>query len=156
MLNSDISRPLGEGTVTTFGKNARLYSTAVILVVLLMGTIWGEDDHFPFGPLRMYSVKNELDGRVRSLEIHGMTEDGEDMVVPFQEFGMRRADVEGQLGKLQEPPENVLHALRRARKRLNPRGTHFVKFRLAERVFILDNGYPVDERVETLAVWSSP
>lgn len=142
--------------MTTIGKNARLYSTAVILGALLMGTIWGEDDHFPFGPLRMYSVKNELDGRVRSLEVHGITENGEDMIVPFQAFGMRRADVEGQLGKLHEPPESVLHALSRARERLNPRGPRFVELRLSERVFILDNGYPVDERVETLAVWSAP
>jgi hypothetical protein len=142
--------------VTTIGKNARLCSTAVILMALLVGTIWGDDDHFPFGPLRMYSVKNELDGRVRSLEVHGVTADGEDMIVPFEAFGMRKADVEGQLGKLQGPPESVLNALRLAHKRLDPEGTRFVKLRLAERVFILNNGYRVDERIETLAVWSSP
>ncbi len=101
----------------------------------------------------MYSVKNELNGRVRSLEVHGITEDRKNVVVPFQAFGLRRADVEGQVGKLHESPDRVLQALSRARKRLNPSGTRFVELRLAERVFVLDNGYPVDEEVETLAVW---
>lgn len=141
--------------MTTIGKVARLCLAVLTLLALLLGTIWGDDDHFPFGPLRMFSIRNELDGRVRSLEIQGVTERGEVLLLSFEEFGVRRADVEGQLGKLDVSPENVLEALHRATERFNPQGPNFVKLRLFERIFVLDNGNPVDQGVETLAVWRS-
>ncbi|MBA2312664.1 MAG: hypothetical protein H0V97_07675 [Actinobacteria bacterium] len=142
--------------MTARGKIARLSVAALTLLALLLGTIVGQDDHFPFGPLRMFSIKNELDGRVRSLEIEGVTESGEVLLVSFEEFGLRRADVEGQLGKLEEAPEDVVEALRRAAERFTPGGPTFVRLRLFERIFVLDNGTPVDQQIETLAVWRSP
>ena len=141
--------------MTAAGRLVRLSLSVVILLALLVGTVVGQDDHFPFGPLRMFSIKNELDGRVTSLEIEGITKGGEVVRVSFEEFGLRRADVEGQLGKLEEAPEDVLDALHRARERFNPQGPNLVQLRLFERVFVLDNGNPVDQQVETLAVWRS-
>jgi len=141
--------------VTARGKIVRLSVVAVTLLALLLGTVVGQDDHFPFGPFRMFSSKNELDGRVRSLEIEGVTESGKVLLVSFEEFGLRRADVEGQLGKLEEAPEDVVEALHRASERFDPQGPTFVRLRLFERIFVLVNGNPVDQQVETLAVWRS-
>src|SRR3954470_9890907 len=41
--------------VSPRGRAARLAASAVVLAVLLGGTLWGTDADFPFGPFRMYS-----------------------------------------------------------------------------------------------------
>ena len=61
--------------LTTRGRVTRLGATALGLVLLLAGTIWGSDDDFPFGPFRMYSTSSPPnapapDTRVEGVEQH--------------------------------------------------------------------------------------
>ena len=41
----------------------------VVLGLLLAGTVWGDDDAFPFGPFRMYSTRNDPNAPVISTRV---------------------------------------------------------------------------------------
>lgn len=133
--------------------NARLVAGIVTGLLLCWGTFWGDDDNFPFGPFRMYSTKQQLDGEVRATEVRGLTEQGVWIPIPFDDFGLRRADVEGQLGKLAEPPEEVLAALAVAYDRLGRGEEEIVALRLLERTIDVEDGVPAGEEVEIVATW---
>ena len=45
-------------TLTATGRLVRVLATVVASTLLLAGTIWGTDDHFPFGPFSMYAGIN--------------------------------------------------------------------------------------------------
>lgn len=129
-------------------------ATVIVTAMLCAGTLWGDDDNFPFGPFRMYSTEQELDGEVRAMEVEGLTPSGEWVALPFEnDFGLRRADIEGQLRTLGQPPGQVLTSMARAYERLG-RGEHEVDaFRLLERTYDLEDGVSVSEQVRTLATY---
>ena len=52
-------------TLSTRGRAVRVAATAVAALLLLLGTVWGQDDDFPFGPFRMYSTAPEPDEPTR-------------------------------------------------------------------------------------------
>lgn len=131
----------------------RLVAGVVVAATLVVGTFWGDDDNFPFGPFRMYSTKQELDGEVRATEILGLTEDGVWMQLPFSDFGVRRADIEGQLGTLAQPPEEVVESMADAYERFDRGEEVIVAFRLLERTIDVEDGVPAGESVEFLATW---
>ncbi len=124
-----------------------------MFVLLCIGTFWGDDDNFPFGPFRMYSTKQMLDGEVRATEVYGLTRSGEWVGIPFDDFGLRRADIEGQLGKLAQPPGEVLVAMAVAYERFDRGSFEIVGLRLVERTYDLEDGVPVGEEVEILGTW---
>ncbi|MDQ3958139.1 MAG: hypothetical protein M3273_07445 [Actinomycetota bacterium] len=134
---------------------ARLASAVIVAVLLSAGTFWGDDDNFPFGPFRMYSTKQGLDGQVRATEVDGLTASGEWIGIRFDDFGLRRADIEGQLGKLAQPPKEVLASMAVAYDRFGRGEERIVALRLRERTYDVENGVPVGETVETIAVWRS-
>ncbi|HEX2196522.1 MAG TPA: hypothetical protein VHJ76_06315 [Actinomycetota bacterium] len=136
----------------TPAMHARLAAGLVVALLLVAGTFWGDDDNFPFGPFRMYSTKQELDGEVRATEVQGLTRQGTWIGVPFDHFGLRRADIEGQLGKLAQPPEDVLASMAVAYERFG-RGEEIVALRLLERTYDIEDGVPAGEEVEILATW---
>ena len=45
-------------TISARGRAVRLAATLIAGVLLLAGTVWGSDDHFPFGPFLMYAGVN--------------------------------------------------------------------------------------------------
>lgn len=137
----------------TRGLHARLAASLVVVLLLCFGTFWGDDDNFPFGPFRMYSTKQELDGEVRATEVQGLTSDGAWTRIPFDHFGLRRADIEGQLGKLAQPPEEVLAAMAVAYRRLDRGAEEIVALRLLERTYDIEDGVPAGEEVEFIATW---
>ena len=62
-----------DGSVTVWGRQVRLVMTALVLVALLAGTVFGDDVHFPFGPFRMYSTTDRIDAPVNSPESRRLT-----------------------------------------------------------------------------------
>jgi hypothetical protein len=76
-----------------------------VLALLLGGTLWGEDDDFPFGPFKMYAGRAAPDGQVNSTRVVGLTPGGEEIRLSGGQVGLRRAEFEGQLPRLQQHPE---------------------------------------------------
>lgn len=137
----------------TNGKRVRVAAGLLVGALLCWGTFWGDDDNFPFGPFRMYSTKQSLDGNVRATEVDGLTRSGVWVGIRFDDFGLRRADIEGQLIKLAQPPLEVLEAMDEAYANFQRGSEDFVALRLRERTIDIEDGLPVDETVETLGVW---
>jgi hypothetical protein len=82
-------------------------------VLLAVGTFWGTDDDFPFGPMKMYATSTSPSGRVATTAVYGTTATGDDVKVSPGAIGMRNAELEGQLPRLVEHPE-LLGALARS------------------------------------------
>jgi hypothetical protein len=132
----------------------RAVATVAASVGLLAGTFCGNDHHFPFGPFRMYSVANRLDGRIRSAVVEVRTE-GSDWLEARTpaDLGMKRAEIEGQMDRFVADPALLQH-LGTAYERLNQDGTEVVAVRLLEEVTQLRNGRPAGSvEVSTLATW---
>ena len=94
--------------LSTTGRRLRAGVTAAVIAALVAGTLWGEDDHFPFGPFRMYAVTTESDGPVSSLRLEAVTKSGRERVVRLARLGLRRAELQGQLVRFWAGREEVL------------------------------------------------
>ena len=142
--------------LTAVQRRRRGAATALVLVVLVTGTFWGQDDHFPFGPFRMYSVRNRLDGKIRGARVEIVTADGRraELSISPGTFGMRRAEVEGQVDRFRADP-GLVGSLAVAFERFNPDEAPVRELRLFYQVTRLRGGRaqgPVTE--ETIATWS--
>ncbi|GAA0797567.1 hypothetical protein [Spirilliplanes yamanashiensis] len=82
--------------LTTAGRRGRLAATAVAGVLLLAGTLFGQDDHFPFGPFRMYSTAPGPDDDAPDTRVEGVDATGRTIVLTETNSGIRRAEIEGQ------------------------------------------------------------
>jgi hypothetical protein len=122
----------------------RLAIGAAALVVVLAGTVWGQDDDFPVGPFRMYATAARPTGTVRVAELIGVRPDGERVLLEAHDVGLRRAELEGQLPRFRKDPE-LLAAL------ATPA---YVEIRLEERErFVVDRHVQRDERRTLVASW---
>ena len=126
--------PLGRG-----GKAARLAATAVVLVLLLAGSVWGDDSEFPFGPFRMYSTRADPNTPVVSTRVVGVTAAGEEVRLSGGEVGLRRAEFEGQLPRLVEDPQ-LLGLVAESYESRHPTGPDLVRVEVVQRRFELSGG----------------
>jgi hypothetical protein len=143
--------------LTRGGRARRGAATIVVSAGLLVGTFWGNDRHFPFGPFRMYSIANRPDGRIRSavVEIQIADEPGWVEARTPGDLGMKRAEIEGQVDRFVARPDLLEH-LGTAYERLNDDAT-VVAVRLRQETTRLQDGRPSGVvSVETLATWSRP
>ena len=138
--------------MTPRSKSVRLLATALFLLGLLWGTFWGLDDHFPFGPFRMYSTTDEVDGPIRSLMFEGTDASGEAFVIPAARFGLRRAEADGQVTRVREDPEFLRYFVE-AYERFNPEASPLSRLRMYYRIDVLEGRRPVDEGEEVIATW---
>jgi hypothetical protein len=90
--------------VSCRGRRARLVAVAVVFGLLLLGTIAGDDEHFPFGPFRMYASTESPDGTTAWYVLIGTTADGARAEVSFEEVGLRRAELEGRIDEFVHDP----------------------------------------------------
>lgn len=137
-------------------KLIRVLMTVVVGACLVLGSWKGEDDNFPFGPFRMYSTKQMLDGRVRGLQLWGRHPCGPFMNLVIEDFGLRRADLEGQLGKLAVEPTVLLTELERSYRRLHGGSFPFETLQLRDKIYQLESGRPVRESFNILGTRSTP
>lgn len=100
-------------------RRLRVAATVVTAALLVTGTLFGQDDDFPFGPFRMYSTRDDPDGVVRSARVEAVDATGRVLVVPDRATGLRRAEVEGQAGRFAADP-SLLAEVSRAHDRLHP------------------------------------
>jgi hypothetical protein len=121
------------------GRSWRLAVSAAVLALLLAGTVWGEDDDFPFGPFKMYAGRAAPDGQVNSTRVVGVTPAGEEVGLSGGQVGLRRAEFEGQLPRLEEQPE-LLGVLAEVYADKHPGGPDLVSVRVVQRHFELRDG----------------
>lgn len=97
--------------LSSAGRRVRMLATAVVLAMLVAGTFLGQDDHFPFGPFRMYSIRNKHDGKVRGAVMEVVDAEGRAAAVEIRsdQVGLRRAEIEGQLDRFERDPSLLRH-----------------------------------------------
>ena len=125
--------------------------TIAAVLLLLAGTAWGQDDHFPFGPFRMYARATKTTGRITWPRLEGRDAAGRMHHVTAGDVGLRRAELEGQLPRLRQDPE-LLGALADGWASRHPGRPELVELRLLARSQPIVDSTPVGEPVERLVV----
>ena len=133
-------------------RSWRLGVSTLVLVLLALGTFWGSDDDFPFGPLRMYATSTSPSGRVGLTAVYGTTARGDEVKISPTALGMRGAELEGQLPRLIDHPE-LLGALARTYHDRFPDEPEFVHVRLQRNYKDLEDGEVVGRHSVVVAEW---
>lgn len=129
-----------------------MVATAAVITLLLIGTFKGDDDHFPFGPFRMYSTTNDLNGTVNAIRFLARNEAGEVLEPRAQDFGLRPAEINGQVARIREDPE-LLGQLASVYERIHPDREPLVELQLRYGLHQLSDGRPVAYSEEEVATW---
>ena len=143
------------GSLTSTGRRVRGFLTAAFLTLLVVGTFWGQDDHFPFGPFRMYSTTNDANGTVKVMRLAGITEDGDKVTVSTNSLGLRPAEVEGQALRFTEDPELVRHLVE-AYENFHPEAPLLDELSIMIGEYRLEDRRPVGYAEEAIATWKRP
>lgn len=106
-------------TLTRRGRWVRLVVTLAAAGLLLAGTGWGEDDHFPFGPFKMYASAVDPDAPTEDTRVEAVDARGGTVRLTPANTGIRRAEFEGQLARFRAQPE-LLRTVVDAYHRRNP------------------------------------
>ena len=145
--------PVRCSVLSSVGRRLRVGATAVVALLLLLGTFVGDDDAFPFGPFRMYSTRDDPDGLVVSTRVEAVDRTGRVLVVPETATGLRRAEIEGQAARFRRDPA-LLEQLSRAHDRLRPQEPPYDEVRVVERRYRLRDSRPTGERTDrVVASW---
>jgi hypothetical protein len=135
------------------GRRLRALVTVGGALLLLAGTLWGQDDHFPFGPFRMYAHSAKEDGVVRSARVEGVNAEGERFKLTDASTGLRRAEVEGQIPRFSQDGDR-LRAVADGYRARHPDAPELVLVEILQRRYHLEDGEPTGEVTEAqLAVW---
>ncbi len=136
------------------GRAWRLGVTALGLAALLYGTVWGTDDHFPFGPLVQYAFSVDPDGEIADTYLEADTTAGERVRVRLGAggVGVQRAEIEGQLVKITRDP-SLLQVIAEAQRRLHPDQPRFTRIYLRQKVIRLRHGVRAGVSERTVATW---
>jgi hypothetical protein len=137
------------------GRALRLGAAGLVLAGLAYGTVWGRDDHFPFGPMVQYAFAADPNGTVPDLYIEATTTAGTTVKVLLtpEGVGIGRAEIEGQLDLIRADPSR-LQAVAEAQRRLHPEQPQFTTLTIKVRQILLRHAVKVGERTETLATWT--
>ena len=142
--------------LSSASRAARTAGFVVGLALLLAGTAFGQDDHFPFGPFRMYSTADDPDGRVLSTYLQAVDAEGAVIErVGERDIGLRRAEYEGQLSRVVDEPA-VLGELAEVFAQRHPDRPRWVELSVVQTAYELVDGRPSRERTEVLATWTAP
>ena len=93
--------------LTVRGRRIRVAATFAGFALLLAGTFAGQDDHFPFGPFRMYSTSPDPDGDAKDTRVEGVDVTGTTVVITEANSGIRRAEIEGQQQAYEQDPSRL-------------------------------------------------
>jgi hypothetical protein len=142
--------------LTSTGRRVRGAVTVVLALLVLVGTFVGSDDDFPFGPFRMYATRDDPNGTVVSTRVEAVDGSGRVLVVDERSTGLKRAEIEGQVGRFRADP-HLLGALSRAHDALRPDEQPYAEVRVVERRYALRDSRPTGEQSErVVARWSRP
>ena len=89
------------------GIRIRVLCTFAGFLLLLAGTLWGDDDAFPFGPFRMYSTAPDPNGAAKDTRVEGIDVRGRTLLITEANSGIRRAEVEGRQQQYVDAPSRL-------------------------------------------------
>lgn len=139
--------------LTASGRRLRTVVTVVVFGLLLLGTLAGQDDAFPFGPFRMYATTSSPDGSISSLRLEATDATGKSFRVEDGRTGMRRAELEGELWRFEADPGLML-LLAEGHRRLNPGSPRLVALQLVVEEIEMRGGRPTGRRnARVVASW---
>src|SRR5215831_18521408 len=119
-------------TLSARGRRIRIGVTLIIAGLLLYGTLWGQDDLFPFGPFRMYATTDQLNAPVFDTRFELVDTTGATVQLTEVNTGIRRAEIEGQLTRIEQDP-SLLRVIDEAYVSLNPHAPAPVKVEVIVR-----------------------
>jgi hypothetical protein len=139
--------------LTPRGRLIRVVATLIGAALLLTGTLIGSDDDFPFGPFKMYASADKLDAPVADTRVEAVDASGRHWVLTDSETGIRRAEIEGQLGNFTADPAR-LSVVADAYGRRNPNAPRLTELAVVVRWHELHGGRPTGGyHDETKVVW---
>ncbi|GAA1777777.1 hypothetical protein [Luedemannella helvata] len=140
-------------TLTPLARRSRVAVTIAGLLLLLAGTLWGSDDHFPFGPFSMYAGVNRLDDPAPDTRVEGTDVTGATVLLTEANTGIKRAEIEGQIDKLRSQPA-LLDSIAAAYADRNPAAPALTEVRVVIRWHELRGGKPTGVyRDEVASTW---
>lgn len=139
--------------LTAPGRWLRAALVMAVIALTLTGTLRCEDDCFPFGPMSMFASRTPPDGHVNVAELRGRVAGQDaDVQLSMASFGLRRAEVEGQLHRMHMDP-TLLGELIKARERVREELPKLTELRLVQVQYLLKNGQRIGYREEVVAEW---
>jgi hypothetical protein len=143
-------------TLSTRGRAARVAVTALGVLLLLLGTLWGQDDDFPFGPFRMYSTAPGPDADAPDTRVEGVDTAGRTVVLTEANSGLRRAEIEGQQQAYVADPGR-LRQVATAYAEKSPDAAPLRTVRIVIRWVGIEDSRPTGtSRDEVIATWTAP
>jgi len=143
-------------TLTRRGRGVRVGLTLLVGALVLAGTLWGQDDHFPFGPFRMYAGSNPPNDPAPDTRVEGVDATGAVIGLGEASTGIRRAEIEGQQGRYADDP-TLLRQVADAYAERHPGAPTLVEVRIVVRWHGVRNGRPTGTSVdETVVRWRAP
>jgi hypothetical protein len=140
-------------TLTARARLSRVVVTLVGVALLLAGTLWGSDDHFPFGPFSMYAGVNRLDDPAPDTRLEATDTSGAVVLLTETNTGIKRAEIEGQIDRLRSEPDRLVSVARAYAER-NPGAPPLTEVRVVIRWHELRGGRPTGvDRDEVAATW---
>ena len=135
------------------GRVGRALATVAGMALLVLGSAWGNDDHFPFGPFLMYADARGADEPIGDTATYGVDITGKRLLLDQSLTGLRRAEVEGQLDRFSRSPSLLRH-IADAYSRRNPQAPPLRRVFVVVRWHELRGGALTGEsRTELVTSW---
>jgi hypothetical protein len=142
--------------LTAPGRWIRIVATGLAAVLLLIGTLWGDDDDFPFGPFRMYASAPGSNEAAKDTRVEGVDVAGRVVELTETNTGIRRAEIEGQLGAYVADPSR-LREVADAYAVKNPSAPGIHEVRLIIRWHGVEHSRPTGTWTDqVIADWTKP
>jgi len=143
-------------TLSRQGRAVRVVVTALGALLLLLGTLWGQDDDFPFGPFRMYSTAPDPNADAPDTRVEGVDTAGRTVVLTEANSGLRRAEIEGQQQAYIDDPGRLRQvAIAYADK--SPGAAPLTTVRIVIRWEGIEHSRPTGtSRDQIIATWTAP
>ena len=143
-------------TLSRRGRAVRVAVTAIGAAVLLAGTLWGQDDDFPFGPFRMYATAPDPNADAPDTRVEGVDAAGRTVPLTESNSGLRRAEIEGQQQAYVDHPGRLRHVAIAYAAR-NPGAAPLKTVRIVIHWVGIEDARPTGTSYEqVVAQWTAP
>lgn len=99
------------------GRVWRSTTACAVAAAIVLGTLVGSDDWFPFAPMRQYAYAVDPNGGVSTHFVEGIEADGDPVPITYAAIDMRPAELEGLLRVVPTRTERLAEVLETFRAR---------------------------------------